>query len=46
MWTVFQVYSNRYAYYANLGAMPEGLKDAEKYIELEPAFTPSMMDVR
>lgn len=34
-----QVYSNRAASYTKLGAMPEGLKDAEKCIELDPTFS-------
>ncbi|KAL9250817.1 Hsp70-Hsp90 organizing protein 2-like protein [Drosera capensis] len=33
-----EAYSNRAASYTKLGAMPEGLKDAEKCIELDPTF--------
>ena len=34
-----QAYSNRAASYTKLGAMPEGLKDAEKCIEIDPKFS-------
>ncbi|KAL9249366.1 Hsp70-Hsp90 organizing protein 2-like protein [Drosera capensis] len=35
----FKQQNNRAASYTKLGAMPEGLKDAEKCIELDPTFS-------
>jgi tetratricopeptide (TPR) repeat protein len=35
---IFQIFSNRAQCYINLGALPQGLEDAEKCIELDPTF--------